>query len=272
MDCFYQAEDFYKNIKNQKHWSKTLFVSNSYDAYRWLKNQVKPKDYLFIDSDYGLRKSLWLSSIKSRNIYVYEEGIAIYWNDLLKTGPQNHLIQFFLKLLGVKEYLGGGIYTKGIIIYDIEKHKRLIREFRKERIQFKRSFLEHLTAYQIDNNFNLGNTKIIIDRIKTKKVFIYIIGFDYDAEVDLMLEEYPDYVKILKPHPNQKESVNKSQYDFIIDNDVLVELFIIESLKVFDEIIVVHQDSSALEYFNKIENLTSINIMDKWRSHKAKSI
>ena len=87
-----------------------------------------------------------------------------------------------------------------------------------------------------------------------------------------MFEEYPDYVKILKPHPNQKESVNKSQYDFIIDNDVLVELFIIESLKVFDEIIVVHQDSSALEYFNKIENLTSINIMDKWRSHKAKSI
>ena len=262
VDNFYQAEVFFEKIKNQNYWSKVLFFVNAIDAYKWLKKKVNFKDYLFIDSDYGLQKMIWLSKIKSSNIYVYEEGRGSYRNDLIKSGPQNNLIKFFLKLLGLKEYMGGGHYTKGIIIYNIEKHRKSIRNFRNERFQFKLSFLDHILTVHVKKSFNINSTQPILQKLTNKKVFLYLTDFKYNYKINFLLTKYSDYTKILKPHPNQKDKVDNNKFNFIIENSILIELFIIESLKIADELVVVHENSSAIEYFREVKNLTLIDLLD----------
>ena len=260
IDSFYEAQGFFKRIKNQNYWSNVLFFDNQLDAYKWLNKEVNLTDYLFIDSDYGLQKTLWLSRIKSINIYVYEEGIGSYRNDLLKSGHQKKIILFFLKLIGVKGYMGGGRYTKGIIIYNIEKHKKLIRNFRNERVQFKLSFLDHIVTDPVKKSFNIDSTQPIFQKLTNKKIFLYLTDFKYNDEINFLLTKYSDYTKILKPHPFQKDKVDNNKFDFIIENGILIELFIIESLKIVNELVVVHENSSAIEYFKQVKNITLIDI------------
>lgn len=260
VDNFYQAEAFFESIKCNSYWYDVLFFNSSFDAYIWLKMNVKNGDNLFIDSDYGLKKNLWLSRIKSKNIYVYEEGIGSYRNDLLKTGSRCEFVKFVLKLLGVKEYMGGGPFTKGIIIYDVEKHKRLIKGFRKKRINFENSFQRHLTSESVQNSFKDISTNLIIDNLVSKNVFMYLTDFKYNNSVDLLITQYSSYVKILKPHPNIKDVVNKNHFDVMIDNSVLIEFFIMQIIKRANKLILVHENSSAVQYLSSYDNLTLVDL------------
>ena len=260
VDNFYEAETFFNNIKNNRLWSDVIFFASAFDAYKWLKDRVNFGDNLFVDSDHGFRKTIWLSRIKSRNIYVYEEGIGSYRNDLIKSGYRNKLFKFFLKLFGFKEYMGGGAFTKGIIIYDIESHKKLVNSFNKVRIQFKLSFHEHLLSDLVNSDFDLGNTELILERLSRKKVLMYLTDFEYNDKADLIHVQYSDYVKILKPHPNIKNILDKDQYDIILDNSVLIELFIVKVVEEASELIVVHENSSSANYLKNIDKITFINI------------
>ena len=257
VDVFFKAEEFFNNIKNQHYWNRVLFFSNSYEAYQWLKNTVSDKDYLYIDSDYGLKKTIWLSRINSKNIYVYEEGTGSYRNDLIKISHTNYLLTSFLKFLGIKEHMGGGRYTKGIIIYDVEKHKKLIPEYNKIRKSFKSGFMQHVPLIKHHFSSQMEKNREIMEGISSKNVILYLTSWQYNANVDTLLSQYPDYIKILKPHPHIKTKYTQTNFDYILSNDVLVEIFIINAIEVCKEILVFHENSGAMQYIDSV-NINSI--------------
>lgn len=260
VDNFYRAEAFFNNIRNDKFWNTVLFFDNAFDAYKWLKVNVNLEDYLFIDSDYGARKTIWLSQIKSCNIYVYEEGIGSYRVDLLKEGPRAKWFKLLLKFCGIEEYMGGGPFTKGIIIYDIERHKKLVNNYRKVRLQFKSSFLNHLLSDDVSRSFNFGDSIFNSGGLNGKKIFIYLTDFEYNVKADLLCFQYSDYFKILKPHPNNKNSFTNDQYSIILDNSILIELFIIKVVSIASDLIVVHENSSVEHYLREVNGITFINL------------
>lgn len=248
VDIFYNAKSFFNNIKNQNYWNEVVFFSSSYDAYQWLKNNVSDKDFLYIDSDYGLKKTIWLSKINSKNIFVYEEGTGSYRNDLIKITHANYLMMSFLKLIGIKEHMGGGRYTKGIVIYDVEKHERMIPEYSKTRKSFKREFMQHVPIIKHHFSNTIDNNREILQGILSKKILLYITSWEYNANVDTIMSQYPDHIKIIKPHPHIKIIYNQTNFDYIFSNDVFIEIFIINAIEVCKEIIVLHENSSAMQY------------------------
>lgn len=258
VDVFYKADDFFNNIENQNYWNEVLFFSNSYDAYKWLKKKTDYEDYLYIDSDYGLKKTIWLSRINTKNIFVYEEGIGSYRNDLITASHSNFLLIFLLKFIGIKQHLGGGRYTKGIIVYDLEKHELKIPEYKKIRKSFKREFTQHLSFIKNHFLYQAESFTDILESIKSKNILFYLTSWEYNTDVDIIMTQYPDHVKIIKPHPHIKTKYTQANFDYILSNDVFVELFIINAIEVCSEVIVLHENSSAMQYLNS-DKLKSIS-------------
>lgn len=260
VDNFFEAETFYQRIKNNNFWYRVVFFANSFDAYKWLEINTICGDNLFIDSDYGVRKTIWLSRIKSNNIYVYEEGIGSYRDDLLTSGPGTRLFKLLLKILGVKEHMGGGAFTKAIILYDIDSHEKLVTSFRNARLPFRVSFEKHLLSDLVNKSFSNRETKLIAESLNGKKILIYLTDFEYNVKVDLLLDQYYGYIKILKPHPNNKNIINNIQYDIILDSSILIELFIFKIAAIAADLIVVHENSSVAHYLREVNEISFIDL------------
>lgn len=250
VDVFFNAEEFFNNIKNLNYWNEVLFFSNSYDAYQCLKNNVSNGDYVYIDSDYGLKKTRWLSKINSTNIYVYEEGTGSYRDDLIKISHTNYLLISFLKFLGIKEHMGGGRYTKGILIYDVEKHKKMIPEYAKIRKGFKSGFMQHVPFIKHHFSSQMEKNREIMEGISSKNVILYLTSWEYNVNIDNIMSQYPDYIKIIKPHPHIKTKYTQTNFDYILSNDVFVEIFLINAIEVCNAIVVLHENSSAMQYID----------------------
>lgn len=255
VDAFFNAKKFYRNVKNQDYWNKVVFFPNSYEAYKWLKDNVSHIDYVYLDSDYGLKKTLWLRRINTKNIFVYEEGTGSYRNDLITATHTNFLVIFFLKLIGIKEYMGGGRYTKGIVVYDLKKHEQMIPEYNKIRKSFKSGFMQHVPY--IRHHFLYQINEELLKAISHKKILLYLTSRNYNNKVDLIINQYPKHYKIIKPHPRIKTEFVKTDFDYILSNDVFVEIFILNAIKVCKEIKILHENSSSLQYIES-GNIKSI--------------
>lgn len=258
VDLFYKSEEFYQNIQSNKYWSRVLFFSTSLEAYSWLAKNIKGNDTLYIDSDYGLKKTLWLSKIKSKNIYVYEEGTGSYRNDLIKIGQPRKILRLLLRIIGIKEHMGGGKYTKGIIIYDLGLHVERIPEYNKMRINFKTKFINHVTVIKNHFSYQTEKNSGITAAVSSKKILLYLTSWEYNSKVDAVLASYPDHVKILKPHPHIKNTPVKTNFKYTLSSDVFVELFILNIIDACEEIVVLHENSSAMQYLisDKIKSIT----------------
>ena len=264
VDLFNDARSLFVRLNevDPDIWFKVLFFENVSHAYRWL---IKNRDTivnLYIDSDYGFSKYFYLHKLSKLNIYVYEEGMGTYRSFLRDKTLFNHFIGFIYNILGHENYLGGSKYTKGIFLYDINRHRNLIPECKKELRPFERSFTEHIALFSRKDLFLDKNINDVLKDAKGKKVILYLTSWVYHKDVDELLSGYPGYIKMLKPHPHLKiDFTNReAQYDHVIIGSIMVELFIYQLLKEVEELIVVNRNSSSLMYFEGYERLTSLQI------------
>jgi hypothetical protein len=273
VDYFKSARKIFEKINRSSNlWDETYFFESTFDACRWILKNKKNVRNLYIDGDYGFRKYLFFYRLSLKNVYVYEEGIAAYFANLKDNNLRNNwVIKLFYSFLGHQNYLGGSKYTKGIYIYDIEKHRACIPACNKELKYFKEPFIQHLDNFEDKDLLLTEKTKHIIESVKKRKVILYLATWslgsnvnspNYSSDISNMLIHYHDYIKILKPHPHIRQELieYKEIFDFCITGEDLAEYVIFEVLKEAEELIVIHHGSSALLYFEEQNKLKSIVI------------
>lgn len=260
---FYDAEVIYRKIKkNSPYWDEILFFETMQSAYRWVLDNKKNIETLFIDSDYGATKYKILSQLRNINIFIYEEGIGNYRKKLKEKGWIGTLKEFFYNLLGNKNYLGGSKYVKGIYLYDKDRFKNAHPNSRKLIYEFKNPFIEHLKIFQDRDVFLDENTQKILDEIAGKKIFLYLTSWSISPHIRDLLKEYPDYSKVIKPHPHIKKDTDDAfrNFDYVLKGSDIIEIFINELLTNSEEVVVAHHGTSALMYFLDYPKLKTVVI------------
>lgn len=260
---FYDAEVIYRKIKkNSPYWDEILFFETMQSAYRWVLDNKKNIETLFIDSDYGATKYKILSQLRNINIFIYEEGIGNYRKKLKEKGWIGTLKEFFYNLLGNKNYLGGSKYVKGIYLYDKDRFKNAHPNSRKLIYEFKNPFIEHLKIFQDRDVFLDENTQKILDEIAGKKIFLYLTSWSISPHIRDLLKEYPDYSKVIKPHPHIKKDTDDvfRNFDYVLKGSDIIEIFINELLTNSEEVVVAHHGTSSLMHFLDYPKLKTVVI------------
>ncbi|MGG5905538.1 hypothetical protein, partial [Sphingobacterium daejeonense] len=126
VNAFNGAEKLFLDIKNKSnYWDEVLFCNNYSEAFYSIRNNSYDK--LYIDGDYSFSMIKELRKFRSIEIFVYEEGIGTYTNNIRNIVQQNKygrgsffqkikwsLTSIFFKLNGHENYHGGFSGTKGI--------------------------------------------------------------------------------------------------------------------------------------------------------------
>lgn len=255
VDLFYGADIFYQNILKLNYWDDIIFLCHSKIAYRYLADKISKIDNLFIDSDYGLKKGLWLSRIKTKNIYVYEEGLGSYRNDLRSYKNGSRIIDFCLRLLGVKEHFGGTKYVRGIYIYDHERFKKTVPNFKNKIYSFPYNFHSNLNVLKEHFHFQIDYINNIISNLPTnKELCIYLTSWNYNKNIEKFFKENEYW--IVKPHPHIKyDNFDVNKFNIVVKADIFIELFFNELLDKKITFVVYHENSSALQYFPNIKQI-----------------
>lgn len=259
IDNFYSSEELLERAILSKYWSKCVLMKSFPDAFSDLMSYKW--NNLFIDSDYGYSKHKYLRKFSGRNIFVFEEGLGTYTKDLrnviernlkltgIKSKIKNRILKTCYKLIGNQDYHGGNKFTKGVIIYDIEKHEKVFPKFPKKRYSFAKTFFEHLN--------NVDVRKVLypnpLNIISSRKYILYITSWKIDPEISVILDEYPGYYKLLKPHPHIKE-ISKDIvdcFDEVIQGGYLVEFLIRDLITLSSDLVIIHNNSASLLYFNE---------------------
>lgn len=263
INSFYNAIEIYNCIiEKSDHWERVILIENAKDAYVWMDKNQDQIENIYIDSDYGFIKNTWLFKLRKKNIFVYEEGIGSYINNMRNDGFFQKIIKAGLKLFGIGDFIGGSRFTKGMVLYDHNKHQEIHPDYKKEKLKFSQSFADHLASFKELDLFINDEIIQIIDHLKNKRVLIYLTSWVYKKEIEKYLVEFKDYVKILKPHPHLKDdfSILLNQYDYIIKNNVMIEFFLVRVMKIATELVVVHGNSTAVMYFEESDKLRMKNI------------
>ncbi|WP_312390636.1 polysialyltransferase family glycosyltransferase [Chryseobacterium sp.] len=256
---FVNSEKFYSEIVEKGNWNKTYYLCDYNKMFQQVISSVEKKDKLFIDSDYGRATNSKLKYIKTKEIYVYEEGIGAYRSDLISR-DNGWLKTKILKILGNKEFFAGSKYVKGIYVYDHQRHKTSVPNFSKERLHFKNNF-----SVQLENNIESFISQDLIEKykefFKNQEVILYITNWHYNLKIESYIEnlikkDNSEKLLILKPHPHFKdfEKINL-KYDDVVSGEVLVEILFTLLKKYSNNFVVLHENSSSLQYYPKINHV-----------------
>lgn len=256
VNAFVNSLEFYSAVKKLTFWDSIDYFNTFVEAYKFLKVSVKKEDSVFIDSDYGLLKAFWLFKIKSRNIYVYEEGLGSYRNNLLSRNNRHGIVNSILKSLGVKEYFGGSRFVRGLYLYDHAKHKSSVVDFKKELYKFKNSFLDNLELYKSHFDYQSHEIKKLIGSIPIDhRVNIYLTTYEYNSNIERYLLERSNEYWMIKPHPHITSFQNRLLFNQNIPPYVFIELLLLELLTCEIDFTIFHEGSSVLHYFPNVDNV-----------------
>lgn len=255
---FHGGAEFYTKIKNSIYWEEKFYFDSYRQLLSFLKKVINASDKLFIDSDYGLQTNWMLSKIKTKEIFVYEEGYGSYRNDLLSARCKSKILYRFLKFLGNKEHFGDSKFVKGIYLYDLPKHKRHVSDFRNQRFSFRKPFVDNLNEI-CDEILTVEERREYQEMVEGKSVYLYLTNWDYNKNIEHLFQdrkksETGDTLLILKPHPRIKQFSSEFEFDLVLSNNVMVELILLTFHKFAKELFVYHDGSSALLYLTDINN------------------
>lgn len=273
IDAFNDAKSFFNNVKNNsKNWNSIYFFNSYSEAFNFIK--INKFSKLFIDGDYSSSMINELKSLKNINIFVYEEGLGSYTNNIRNLVQKNkfgegtflqkikwNLATLYLKMQGHGNFHGGFKGTQGIYVYNQELHKKNKPNFKKEVLNFKMPFLDHLKKFE-DRNIISSNYHELLNLVKGKQVLLYLTSWDIDPKIEDILSEYQDYFKILKPHPHINEDKLKfleNKFDYQIKGGNMVEFLISDLIEVVDNLVILHKNSAALLHI-KSANIIEIQL------------
>lgn len=260
VDHFSGAKELYNKLLMRKsQWDQVVFVQDPKAAYEWMYEH-SDIDTIYIDSDVGFLKNKWLYPLRKKQIIVYEEGLGSYRSDLRPRKVLDLLVELFLNTFGSKSFFGGSVFTKGLVLYDHNRHQKNIPQFKGRRINFIKPFLAHLSEFKDVDLFVPKELDALFQRAEGRKVFIYLTTWLYNSEIDSIIDLYPDHFKMIKPHPHIKEDMSDyaNRFEVLIPNGVLIEILLARFGAIAEEVVVAHENSSAMHYFvdnNKFKNL-----------------
>lgn len=258
---FHGAELFYKRLCSNIHWEHRIWFVSYRKLFSYLRKRLNNNDRLFIDSDYGLQTNFMLSRLKTKEIYVYEEGTGSYRNDLLSARCSNKVFYNLLSLLGNKEHFGGSKWVKGIYLYDHKKHISNVPDFKGSRLSFRKGFVDNLK--EVYSEILSEQEKVEYKNlVKGKSVCMYITNWKYNPLIDDLFRnlketsENEDILFVLKPHPRLEEFSKNFEFDTVLSNSVMVEYILLIFKEFAANLVVYHEGSSALLYLDGINNKT----------------
>lgn len=255
---FHGATEFYEKIKSSVYWERKFCFGTYRQLFCFLIREISEDDKLFIDSDYGLQTNWMLSRIKTKEIFVYEEGYGSYRNDLLSGRCKSEILYWFLKFLGNKEHFGDSKFVKGIYLYDLPKHSLLVSDFKNQRFSFRKPFVDNLNDI-CDEMLTIEQRREYRVMVEGKSVYLYLTNWHYNKKIEHLFQEKrnlgnDDIIMILKPHPRIKKFSSEFEFDLVLSNNVMVELVLLTFHKFAKELFVYHDGSSALLYLTDINN------------------
>ncbi len=245
--------------KKSNHWDEFLFFETRMDALKEMVNRKEEIENLYLDSDYGLLIQFQLYKINA-NIFIYEEGFGTYTNGRRTKSLVDQVIRFANGLLGNRDYIGGYKHTKGVYVYNEDRHKAAITDFDKPRLKFNRPFLLQLKYLPEVDVFFPAAVKESLNALNHKNVAIYLAAWEIKPHAIMRLKDYKDHVKLLKPHPHLKNIPVYQEIDWVIDAYILVELLLLFLVEHCKEVVVIHEGSAFTQYVGDHENLILINV------------
>lgn len=249
---FSEGYFFYEKIQErEKEWNKIVFINSKLKLIKELiSNKVS---HLYLSTDIGFYV---LAQLLIKVSYHYEEGWGTYnKGENKKHSFKNKLLLGLYKFLGSGSHIGNSNKTNGVIVYNKELYKLKFPEYKKEvkkfPIDFKKNIENSLSFFEEVYGF-----KNKIKECKEKKILIYATGWKLDKNILKEInEEKSKYDKVfVKLHPHIKK-VDLTQNDMeLLEQNVLLEIYISQILGQGNKLTIWHDNSAAvLYYLNNIE-------------------
>lgn len=261
IDLFSNSDRFYEVIaKYASTWNNVKIFRTRYSSLLNIIRNKKKYSTLFIDSDHGILITfLFLLLLPTVKIFTYEEGFGSYRYVRENRTISEKLKSYIYALMGCKNWLGGNICTSGQYLYHPEVFNSLIPNASGKKLLFRSSFNVHLNMLkEVNHLFNFQS----INHFKNKKVIIYLSTWSINSKINQYLKMYPDYIKILKPHPHIKDySAAGNVFDTVIENSLPAEILLNGLINVCKDLVIIHENSSSLMYLPQ-NGFKEINISE----------
>lgn len=270
-DCILLLENSFSGFskvlevaKDDKRWKEIVTVRNFKDVMRWLflHQLAFSKFYTFTDN--GVSWQILYNLLFGVDIVFYEEGAATYIPRKI-SGIKKILYSIVNPgKIANKVYLGYNNKVKRIYVYDVVLHNNSIGSS-KQVLPFGKPLFE-LAKSRVLASFYYSD----YHKFKNKKVLLYITSWDFNDGIGPILNEYSDYLKILKPHPHFEGSKEiLSKFDEVIDATCLAEFLISDVMNEAAELVIVHQCSTCILHLDILNNVKVINLVSKYSDYDS---
>lgn len=259
-------------LRDTKRWSTVIRLNTNNEIFKWLFHNRKRITRLTSYTDIGIRWYLLFEILrKDVEINIYEEGLATYNKSELK-GIKWVLYSLLNKRMTKSLYIGANHKIKNLFVYDVQLHNKLIPECAKKMKNLSFPLIElmkreKLTDLQYSEN----------GRFRDKKILLFVTNWEYNKAVESYLNEYEDYIKIIKPHPKLKLNQKQTNlFDFCIKAEFVSEIVIAELLNEAYSLIVIHEGTTSMLHFKCNEKFKEICLSSEtceayWRVKAALS-
>lgn len=260
---FNNFDKFHRAIKNKSNfWESILIYKTKEKALVKLIIMQRYYTKIYIDSDFGIILRFLLFFFINVKIYVYEEGVASYIHNIRGNKTFKSKVRVILDKLFLGGTWSGSAYkTVGIYLYHKAAFLHLMNNNigNKNILSFNKNYLSHLLDI---NEIDFLYETINFNKYIGKDVLLYLTAGDINDKVYPILALYPNYHKILKLHPFQKDT-DFNNFNESIDNSLPAELLISKLSGLTNSLIVVHESSAALLNIVNDIYFFDINIGDK---------
>ncbi len=248
VDMFYNANGVFNAIKKMKIWNRVFFARNRFISF--LVAGFRRPSELYIDGDIGTRLAFYLLIFRiisgCKNIYVYEEGIGTYRNNIYSEGLKKKVFD----MLGISTYFGGSWFCRGVYVFDPDRYRNahiLKKDFEVKPIN--KSMSQHVQEFyeEIKTIYGFNDSKIGSGTLAE----IYITSYSIDTELlsSLRNNDKDVYVK-LHPQLDCYEYCDLYENIMFIDNGVPAEIVITILSRNYNNVKVFHHGSSVELYIN----------------------
>jgi hypothetical protein len=253
---------FFNAIKNKSNIWDSIFIRKTKEI-ALIRLVIKQRSYsrIYLDSDFGILLRFILFFFLKVKIFVYEEGIASYTNDIRVDSNLKCKVRTFLdKLLLGDTWSGSSYKTVGIYLYHKDVFLKLLNYNigNKNILSFNKNYLEHLVEIK---EIEFLYEKINFNNYIGKDILLYLTAGNINKDVYKILLKYPNFYKILKLHPFHKD-IFDVKFDESIDSSLPAELLISKINLLANSIIVVHESSAAILNIINDVKFSDINIGD----------
>lgn len=230
---------------NKAHWGRIGLFDTIDEAYRYARREGR-YNHLYIDSDFGVRKSLMLLRYKLRmplaKIIVYEEGVGTYRSDVYPPIKRR-----LFNLLGVGAAFGGCRLSSEILIFDVEEYINRVGMYGGKPSPIRTGLVDFIRT-------NLTSLEYLFDFQPhdhgDDSLNLYLTSWSIDRQVLTQLSLLPGEL-LLKPHPHIKNldvSGLGLRQNHVMQAGVPSELLIMKLMDQSANLTVYHHGSSSAHY------------------------